>query len=200
MFTDDQDIERTLKAALNVEAPTGFEAGVRQRLERQTPARRFAVPAWLAAAAALVMLAGGWYLAARDSRVVEPVTMADNVPPPAPVSVPAPSPAPAPDVVAVRPSTPRGSAPRPDAVRAPAPVAAVARRAEPEVIVPPNQLEMIERLMRDVHAGRVELPEQIAAVAEAPAELIVPPVLVGAIPVPALEVTTPPALPSKGLK
>lgn len=194
MFTDDQDIERTLKASLNVEAPAALEAGVRQRLQQETPARRFAAPAWLAAAAALVMLAGGWYLAVRDSRVVEPVTVADYVLPPAPVSVPVPSPAPAPDVASVRPAMPRAAAdPRP------APSAQVARRAEPEVIVPPNQLEMIERLMRDVHAGRVAVPEQTAAVTEAPAELIVPPVLVGAIPVPRLEVTTPPAPPSKGL-
>lgn len=194
MFTDDQDIDRTLKAALNVEVPAGFEAGVRQRLPQATPARRSAAPAWLAAAAALVVLAGGWYLAVRDSRVVEPVTVADHVPrpAPAPAPVPVPSPAPPPDVAAARPSAPRVSARRPAQVQ-------VARRAEPEVIVPANQLEMIERLMRDVHAGRVALPESVAQAGEPPAELTVPPVVVGAIPVPPLEVTTPPALPSKGI-
>jgi hypothetical protein len=176
MFTDDQDIDRTLKAALNVEAPAGFEAGVRQRLEQEAPARRFTAPVWLAAAAAVVMLASGWYLAVRDSRIEVPVTVADHVPAQAPALVPVPSPAPPPEVAAVRPSAPRVSAAR----QVPA---QVARRTAPEVIVPPNQLEMIERLMRDVHAGRVELPEQTAAVAEAPPALDVAPVVVDPIPV-----------------
>lgn len=201
MFTNEDDIDRALTAALDVTPSAGFEAGVRRRIEAdgETPARGV-LPYWLAAAAALVLIAGAWF-ALRDRSIVEPAPQLVE-------QTPAVEPAPRvaadsgrPPGVEVSPAlqAPTPVAPERAARTGPAATVRVARRAEPEVIVPPNQMELIQRLMRDVQAGRVELPEQTAAVAAPPAELVVPPVSVAGIPIPKLEVTTPAPETSKEL-
>lgn len=190
MFTNEDDIDRALKAALDVKPSSGFEGGVRRRIEADRPAAGYGVlPYWLAAAAALVLIAGAWF-ALRDRTIVEPEPQLVER---APVVEPAPS------VESPAVHAPAPVAPERAARTTPAATVRVARRAEPEVIVPPNQMELIQRLMRDVHAGRVELPEQTAAVTAPPAELVVAPVSVDEIAVPILEVTTPAPPTSKGL-
>jgi hypothetical protein len=190
MFTNEDDIDSALKAALDVRPSAGFEAGVQGRIEADRPAEGHgALPYWLAAAAALVLIAGAWF-ALRDPTVVVPAPqLAERTPP---VET-------APGVVGPAPPAPAYVAPERAPRTAPAATARVARRSDPEVIVPPNQMELIERLMRDVQAGRVELPEQTAAVTAPPAELIVAPVSIDQIPVQKLEMTTPAPPTSKGL-
>ena len=65
--------------------------------------------------------------------------------------------------------------------------------------MPANQVELIQRLVRDVQAGRVVMPDPDAAVAAAPIELSVSPVAVEPIPVAPLDPDTQPARPVKGL-
>lgn len=172
MFTDDQDIERELTTALNL-APSGdFEARVLRRIEEDRRPR-LAMPGWLAVAAALLVAAGAWFIATRESAAPPPVVTVTDIRsdrrPPARTPGVLP---PAPQVVepeAVR------SAPRRPRSR---PVTAldVASR-EPEVIVPAGQLALIRRWLRQANAGRVEVPDETATPSE-PVELVIPPVVV----------------------
>jgi hypothetical protein len=56
------------------------------------------------------------------------------------------------------------------------------------VIVPPNQLEAVRRLVRAVNDGLVTVvPEPAGASVAPPAEIMVEPLVVDALPVPPLE-------------
>jgi len=60
--------------------------------------------------------------------------------------------------------------------------------AEPEVIVPVNQMEAVRRLVRAVNEGRVEAPaEPPQGPMETPAELQVAPVEIKPIPLPPVD-------------
>jgi hypothetical protein len=64
----------------------------------------------------------------------------------------------------------------------------IARRPEPEVIVPLNQMEAVRRLVRAVNEGRVEAPaEPPQGPMALPAELAIAPLVVEPIPVRALD-------------
>ncbi len=165
MFSD-QDVDRELKAALSVSPSPDFEARVLRRVEADRASRWPARYGWLAAAASLVIAAGVFYALNRPSAVVVPV--------PTPQIVEHTAPAP----VVPRPEVPvrknASAPPRVDTVR-------VARRAprtaEPEVLVPLNQMEAVRRLVRAVNEGRVEVP------AEPPPGPMAPPPAVTVMPV-----------------
>lgn len=179
MFTDDDDIERTLRAALDVTPPAGFEGRVGERIRMTRPPRRLALPAWLGAAAAIVLAVGWWLLSTSNgglSPVIEPARQA-SAPRQRPVML-------APDVPEGSPLPARGR--RPDRVRSVTPSTA-AVRAAPEVIVPPNQLEILRRFARGVNTGTVTMVEAPLVAPTQPVELVVPPLVVEPIPVVALE-------------
>lgn len=181
MFTDHQDIERELRAALEVPPSSDFEAGVLRRIEQDQPSRRLPAPAWLAAAAAVVLGVSAWILGAREERPLAP----DAISVTHPVSA-----GPAPASPLERRTLPTAP-PAPARVRSPGrtshlPVAATAAAAEPEVIVPANQLELIHRFLQAVNTGRVEPSDSTTAEAELE-ELIVPPLTVRPIPIVTLE-------------
>jgi hypothetical protein len=181
MFTDDKDIERELRAALEVAPSSDFEAGVLRRIERDRPSRRLAAPAWLAVAAAVVLGVSAWILGAREEGPLAPETVSVTHP------VSADPPPPSPPERPTLPATPAAPEPvrRPGRTSHP-PVAATAAAAAPEVIVPANQLELIRRFLRAVNTGRVEPSESTTAEAELE-ELIVPPLTVRPIPIVTLE-------------
>lgn len=199
MFTNEDDIDSALNAALDVRPSSGFEAAVHRRIEadRSAPVRG-ALPYWLAAAAAVVVIAGAWF-ALREEAIVQPEPqLVDRTPPAQSAPSVAANDSREPRVEetpAVQTPAARARAPRP----APSPAVQAARRAQPEVIVPPNQMELIEQLMRDLHSGRVELSEQTATIAAPPAELVVAPVMVEEISLPMVDLTAPAPSTSKGL-
>ena len=178
MFTDDQDIERQLKAALNVEPSAGFEAGVRRRLQDDRPPRRVALPAWAAAAAAVVVLAGGWLLVTgQHSSDPETAVLTARKPDAAPLAggpaVPLP-PAPGRPQPQPIPSARQAESGKTDVLR---------DRNSPEVIVPRGQLEAILRIVRDANAGRLAIPEPPPATPAVPSELLITPLVIQPIPV-----------------
>ena len=170
MFTDEQDIDRELKAALNVEPSAGFETRVGRRIEMDRP-QRGVRPVWFAAAAAALLATAGAWFALPTGRTIEP--------PPAAVAVSTPS------------DTPQGdgskSAGQPEhstaqQARAPkrerVPVASVAAREQkPEVLVPAGQLALIQRLLRQANSGQVEVPTGDSP-STPPVELVVTPVFI----------------------
>jgi hypothetical protein len=140
---------------------------------------------WLAAAASLVFVAGMFYVLNRTPGVFAPPPavapqIVDRAAPPA--LPPSPAWPPQPDA-----SIPRQAIrpPRVDTVRA---SRSAPRIAAPEVIVPPNQMEAVRRLVRAVNEGRVELPAQpVQGPLAAPTTLDVAPLVVEPIPVPPLD-------------
>ncbi len=171
------EMDRELKAALSVSPSADFEARVLQRVdEGQAPGRW--TYGWLAAAASIVLVAGLFYALNRT-----PAT--DPAPPRQVVER-------GPDVV-LSPAQPTRVTKSPHAPRvvdaaARAPRPTVARRTQPEVIVPLNQMEAVRRLVRAVNEGRVEaIPAMPEGPIAPPAELAVVPLVVEPIPVPALE-------------
>ena len=174
------DVDRELGALLAAVPSAGFEARVLQRIDEDAPARRSYVP-WLAAAASLVLVAGLFYLlnGGRTSEVVAPQSE---------VAHHAPVPAAAPAVAAVVTSAtppPASDSPMPAAVRR---TPRGDRHARPPVIVPLNQMEAVRRLVRAFNEGRVEAPAASPGGPIAPpAEIVVRPLVVDPIPVPALE-------------
>jgi hypothetical protein len=131
----------------------------------------------LAAAASVVLAAGLFSVTNRPTAVVEdsatPPVVARTEPRPAPVPVP------------VTPPTTKPIERRHGArVR---PAAPAARNTEPEVIVPVNQMEAVRRLVDAVNAGRIPAPtERVDAPVGLPKEVVVAPLVVDPIPVPAL--------------
>ena len=170
------EVDRELRALLS-EVPSGdFEASVLARIARDEEPRRTSYT-WLAAAAALVLAAGLLYALsggpALDVTAPPQLTKRGSdvlLPPVRPQPVPA---------------TDR------ERSRLPA-VGRVARqemqRPQPEVIVPLNQMEAVRRLVRAFNEGRIEASaEPLDRPVEQPKEIVVEPVLVDPIPVPALD-------------
>jgi len=174
MFSE-QDVDRELKAALSVSPSPDFEARVFQRIAADRPSRWPSRYAWVAAAASLIIVAGVFYALSRSSVVVAPR--------PAPRIVehtPVPTPAPRPEEPVRRKTTePRVEMVR-ESRRAP-------RSAEPEVLVPANQMEAVRRLVRAVNEGRIEPPaEPLEGPMAPPAQLGIAPLVVEPIPLPPL--------------
>lgn len=174
MFSE-QDVDRELKAALSVSPRPDFEARVLQRVDADRSSRWPAHYGWLAAAASLVIAAGVFYALNHTSAVVPPA-VPQVVERRAPIAV-----VPQPEAP-VRTTT---GAPRVETVR-------VARRAprtsEPEVLVPPDQMEAVRRLVRAVNEGRVEVPaEPLYGPIAPPEELGIAPLVVEPIPVAPLD-------------
>ncbi len=168
------EVDRELAAALSVTPSADFEARVLLRVEEDHEQGR-SYYSWLAAAAALVLAAGLFYALNRAPAIedVSPPQMVDRRPD---VVLP---PMPAPVVTATD---------RARVATAPATRPTVARRTEPEVIVPLNQMEAVRRLVRAVNEGRiVAIPAMPEGPIAPPAELAVVPLVVEPIPVPALE-------------
>lgn len=167
----EQDVDRELKAALSVSPSPGFEARVLQRVEADRPSRGRARYGWLAAAASLVIAAGAIYALNRTPPAVPQVVQQTAPPAMSPRSE-----APIHEQV-IEP-------PRIETVRIARTAARTApRRAEPEVLVPVNQMEAVRRLVRVINEGRVEVPAEPAQgpmappVAVAIAPVVVQPIL-----------------------
>ena len=165
MFSE-QYVDRELKAALSVSPSPDFAARVLQRVEADRPSHRAAQYVWLAAAASLVIAAGVFYALNRTAAVVSG--------PPAPQVVERP----APPV-----DMPRSDAPiRRDTIEPqPLRTVRVARNAprteEPEVLVPSDQMEAVQRLVRAVNEGRL-----VEAPVDPPQGPLAPPAEVGVKP------------------
>jgi hypothetical protein len=188
MFSE-QDVDRELKAALSVSPSPDFETRVRQRVEADRPSRRATHYGWFAAAASVVVVAGVFYAMNRA-----PVAVTSQ-PAPRIVEQTAPPAVSAPQEIPARkdPGEPR----RVRTVRASAGHVPAARTAEPEVIVPVNQMEAVRRLVREVNAGRLIEPpaEPQPGPMAPPPTLGVAPVVIVPIPLsplaPAVETATP---------
>ena len=169
MFSE-EDVDRELNAALSVAPSPGFEARVLRRIETERrPSARLPY-GWMAVAASVIVAIGVFY-AIRSDRASAP---------------------PAPRIASetrVRASAPTASAPGSHDASVPLPVQAarVARRqqrpAAPQVIVSPNQMEAVRRLVRAVNEGRLEAPPQPADAPLAPTPPVgVVPIVVEPIP------------------
>ena len=168
MFTDDQDIDHELRAALNVEPSAGFGAGVRRRLETNRP-QRGGRPVWFAAAAAVLLVIAGAWLALPTGRTIEP--------PPAAVAVSTPSDTPQGDVSKSAGQPENSTAQQARAPKRAAVARVAAREQKPEVLVPAGQLALIQRLLRQANSGQVEVPAGDSP-STPPVELVVPPVFI----------------------
>jgi hypothetical protein len=175
MFSE-QDVDRELKAALSVAPSPDFEACVLQRVEADRPSRWPAHYGWLAAAASLVLVASVFYSLNRTPAVVAE--------PPAPQIVEHP----APRIEMPRHEAPAGTntsePPRAQTVRASVVSLPSPRTTEPEVLVSPDQMEAVRRLVRAANEGRfVEAPaEPVPGPMAPPAAVGVTPFVVEPIP------------------
>jgi hypothetical protein len=185
MFSE-QDVDQELKAALSVSPSPDFEARVLRQVEADRPSRSVVSYGWLAAAASIVVAAGLFYTLNRTPTVAVPTTpqVAERVAPTPPTTAPA-----TPNRVETAIPRPRPRI-RPSAgavvarARTPQPPA---RAAEPEVIVAPQQLAAVRRLVREVNAGR-SLPEPVQETAAGePAVVVVIPLAIQMLTVPTLE-------------
>jgi hypothetical protein len=152
------DIDRALAAALDVAPSADFVARVRQRVAREPRPLpfwrgwRIAVPALAAA----VLVAIGLVVMSRRTPAAPPLLQARSIPPvdmrPAIVDPPRAVP---------------GSTPRARAVAVRGKPAWREVRTEPEVLVPPEEIEMYRRLFAAAqtvpHAVVVESPKDIVA-------------------------------------
>jgi hypothetical protein len=154
MFTDDNDIERELRGALGAQPSDGFERRVLDAVEQD---RTRQVPwTWLGAAAAAALAAGLWLLSAGTTPPAAE-NVVSRVDPPVQAGRPKAEPASAPaDGPVLPPEGPRHTG---------APRFLVASRTspEPEILVPANQLALIDAFAREIHGGRVRLPEEADA-------------------------------------
>lgn len=189
MFSDEHDIERELKASLEVRPSGGFEGRVLQAAGE--PAQTRGLPwSWLGAAAAFMLTAGIWALSGGTLRPVPEsvVTRAD----PAVRVEPADPEAGAADQAAERPVR---IPPTPRQVSAARAAEEGREAAAPDVIVPANQLALIRAFSREIQDGRVRLSadEEIGA---GPRTLVVPEMNVEPIAIAVLD----PAVPAPGAK
>jgi hypothetical protein len=199
MFSE-QDVDRELKAALSVSPSPDFETRVLRQVEADRPSRvgmfsvarglKFSVArglktaglqtaglqtAGLPIAASIVIAAGLFYAMNRTPVVVAPAT---------PPGVARTEPRPAPVQSLTR--TEAKSTGNQHVARVRPPVRA-ARTATADVVVPVNQMEAVRRLVDAVNAGRIAAPtEPVAASVGLPKEVVVAPLSVEPIPVPAL--------------
>ena len=187
-------IDNELKAALSVAPSADFEARVLRTIEERAEARRsWWIPsyAFVATAAAVVLTTTMAVVMMRPAREIEsapPQIAGSDVQLPAQMVRLKADPTSIPDTpVRLKPH------PRAATVRraSDAPVGSAFRRttpAEPEVLVPLNQLAAVRRLVRDVNAGRItEIPGESAPSAGAPTEVAVAPLVVDPIVVPDAE-------------
>jgi hypothetical protein len=171
-MSSEQDVDRELKAALSVSPSPDFEARVLRRVEADRPSHWSSPFGWLAAAAAVIVVAGVFYALNRPSAVVTRRPAPQIVEHAAPASV-----IPRPEAP-VRNGT--SAPPRVETVRA---ARSAPRTAEPEVVLPVNQMEAVRRLVRAINEGRVEPPaDQPRGPMAAPAQLAIAPVIVEPIP------------------
>lgn len=177
---NEQDVDRELRSALSVSPSPDFEARVLHRVEADAPSRWTPRYAWFSAAASVVVVAGLLY---GLNRTPDP-------------AVPAASPA-------VEQRTPRvpiqqgepsalsntRESPRPETLRASArPERRVPRNTEPAVIVPPNRMADLRRLVRAVNEGRIPAPaEPAAGLMPPPESLAVAPLVIEPIPLPPID-------------
>jgi hypothetical protein len=184
MFSE-QDVDRELKAALSVSPSPDFDARVLQRVEADRPSHWSSQYRWFAAAASVLIVAGVFYALPRRSVVVAPSPTPQNVEHRAP-----------------QPLAPRHEAPahkntsEPPQVEAGRASRSAPRTAEPDVIVPLNQMEAVRRLVRAVNEGRIEPPaEPLQGPMAPPVTLSVAPLVVEPIPLsplgPGAETPTP---------
>lgn len=190
----EQDVNRELKAALSVSPSPDFEARVLQRVEADRPSQWPSHYGWLAAAASLILVASVFFALNRTSSVVAE--------PPAPQIVERA----APPVEMPRHEAPAATntsePPRVETVRAARTPTRTPPTAEPEVLVPPNQMEAVRRLVRAVNEGRLEAPTELPqGPMAAPSAIGVAPVVIEPIPLspigPGAETATPPV---RGIK
>lgn len=191
MFSE-QDVDRELRAALSVSPSPDFEARVLQRIERDAPSRWTPRYAWLAAAASVVVAAGALYGLNRTPDLVGPTASptVDHRTPPVPIQQREPS-------VHRGPSVQRepsahavtSESPRPETVRVSRrPARSAPRSGEPVVLVAPNQMEALRRLVRAVNEGRIQAPaEPVAGPMPPPASLAVAPLVIEPIPLPPID-------------
>jgi hypothetical protein len=138
------DALRDLRTELNVTPSPEFAAKVRERIEAQPATARWGLWAWTGVAATCVaaVIAVAMWRAAHPAPVTQkPVASVAQ-------SVQAPEPA-----AAVTPPAAEPVAPKRPATPAEPTVRVARERAEPEVLVPPDQLNAIRRLMAAVRKG-----------------------------------------------
>jgi hypothetical protein len=193
MFTDTDDIERELSAALGAEPAAGFERRVLESARARGRMQRMA-RTWLGVAAAVVLTAGVWALNSvttpspmqtteRVTTDADPQARIEAAPPGRP-SARASAGAPIPLMPAAR---QRGGAPS---------VQASHGTPEPEVLVPANHLALINAFAREMNGGRVRLTEDTGA-DERLRILVVPEMIIQPIAIATLEAVSGPG--PKGL-
>jgi hypothetical protein len=178
-MSSEQDIDRELQAALSVSPSPDFEARVLRRVEVDRPSHWRAQYGSLAAAASLVMVAGVFYALNRTSPAVAtppPTQVVEHVPRGGVVKAVREPPVSRPEVQTTTTERPKAQTVR---VQRIAP-----RTAEPEVIVPLNQMTAVRRLVREANAGRLIEPpaEPPQGPMAPPAKVSVTPVVVEPIP------------------
>jgi hypothetical protein len=190
------DLDAALSRALAIEPSPGFERAVLARIERHPSARpRLILWTALAAAAALMIIAG--LAAIRSSRESVVPTPAQDVriAPPELRRPPAPQPQPVapPAIARTKPAPP--STPPPARVREPKPL------PQPEVIVAADQAEALARYLALVRGGRIDTTSlaapQVAIGDELPA-IVVAPLAVEPLNVPDVEIVRSPSLEERG--
>lgn len=181
-MSGEHEFERELKAALSVSPSPGFEARVLQRVGEEPVRLRLPSARANWRTAGLLALAATLLIAVALIRGLGPPG-APPPPPQAPVAhrmpglVPDAQPALA---ERVRPHVRRRAAANPRPASSPAPVA--------EVLVPVNQMEAVRRLVRAVNEGRVPPVQEARDTYLGPSpDLVVVPLVVEPIPVPAVE-------------
>ena len=175
----EQELDRELSAALSVSPSPDFEARVLQRIDADASSWVTARHGWLAVAAAVVLAAGMSYALPRTPAVSDPLPsrIVDHTVP----RVSSRQPEPVVHRDAGEPATL-------ETVRASRPTSQSApNSAEPEVIVPVNQMAALRRLVRAVNEGRIAAPPEPVHEVLAPAGLTVAPLVVAPIPVPPVE-------------
>jgi hypothetical protein len=171
-MSSEQDVDRELRAALSVSPSPDFEARILQRVEADRPSPGPAHYGWFAAAASVIIVAGVFYAMNRTSPPPPPQIVEHTAPP---AVMPRPE---------AHPYRNTSEPPRVDTVRA---SRSARRPAEPEVIVPLNQMEAVRRLVRAVNEGRLGPPaEPLEGPMTPPARLGVAPLVVEPIPLPPL--------------
>ena len=170
MFSE-QDVDRELKAALSVSPSPDFEARVLRRVEADRPSHWRQRYGWLAAAAAIVIVAGVFYAFNRTS-TASPTQIVEQTTPRGGVVTAVREPPVSRPEVQIIPEPPRVQAVR---TRRSAPRSAVRTEpgtGEPEVIVPLNQMAAVRRFVRAVNEGRIDAPVEPQQGPLAPPEIL----------------------------
>jgi hypothetical protein len=186
MFTDEDDIHRALTGALHVRPAPDFERRVLEAAADRAQTRRL-LRNWLGVAAAVILTAGVWALSGLTALppMPDPERVTLNADPRARMD-PAP-----PDRQSARASAGAPIVPKRSRQRGAFPSARVSQgTSEPEVLVPANQLTLIDAFAREINGGRVRLGEH-ADPDERLRILIVPEMTVQPIAITTLEAAVP---------